>query len=73
MQSSIFMILQKSFNQYADLLLKKHFLLLSMLQAVMLLCIFVEIVIFFSLDSLTNRKFKITLLERNGKFNRNIL
>jgi len=39
------MILQKSFK-YADLVLQKHFLLLSMLKTVVLLNIFVETDIF---------------------------
>ncbi len=39
------MILQKSFY-YVDLLLKKHFLLLSMLKTVVLLNILVETMIF---------------------------
>ncbi len=51
------MILQKLF-QYADLLLKKHFLLLSILKTVVLLNIFVKTVIFFK-DSLINRNIKI--------------
>ncbi len=40
------MILQKSF-WYADLVLKKHFLLFSMLKTVIPLNIFVETMIFF--------------------------
>ncbi len=40
-------ILQKSF-WYADLLVKKHFLLLSMLKTVLLLNLIVETAIFFS-------------------------
>jgi len=40
------MILQKSLN-YADLVLKKHFLLSSMLKTVVVLYSFVEIVISF--------------------------
>jgi len=44
------MIIQQSFR-YTDLLLKKHFLLLSMLKTVEILNIFVETVIHFFFPS----------------------
>ncbi len=60
------MILQKSF-WYADLVLSKHFLLLSMLKTFFSCLMFVETKIFFQ-DSLMNRKFK-----RTAVLNRNLL
>jgi len=51
-----YVILQKLFL-YADLLLKKQFLLLSFGKTVVLLNIFVEMVKIFQ-DSLINRKFR---------------
>jgi len=45
--------------RYADVLLKKHFLLWSMLKTVVLLDIYVETDAVYFEDSLMNRKFKI--------------
>jgi len=51
------MIPQKSF-QYANFLLKKYFLILSMLKTVVLLNTFLETVNILYHDSLMKRKFK---------------
>jgi len=59
------MILQKSLI-YVDLLLKKHFFLLSMLKTVVLLNISVETMKQFLLDSLINKNF--TLLHGDTLF-----
>ncbi len=53
------MILQKSF-EYADLLHKKHFVLLSMLKTVVLFNYFVETMILVFQDPLMNRNVKKT-------------